>query len=135
MKVLTTMALLLLSLNAFSANIQDCQVDTTKVKGVVVLNESGNSKILEIKTSTNSEQGKKDLIKKILYIESVSIGDGKSFCELATKQYKVTEEKCLKVMKSSDLISSILEEYDESENIGLECVIGVNAKLLMQFNM
>ena len=135
MKVLTTMALLLLSLNAFSANIQDCQVDTTKVKDVVVLNEAGNSKILEIKTSTNSEQGKKDLIKKILYIESVSIGDGKSFCELATKEYKVTEAKCLKVMKSSDLISSILEEYDESENIGLECVIGVNAKLLMQFNM
>ena len=135
MKALTTMALLVLSLNAFSANIQDCQVDTTKVKDVVVLNETGNSKILEIKTSTNSEQGKKDLIKKILYIESISIGDGKGFCELATKQYKVTEEKCLKVMKSSDLISSILEEYDESENIGLECVIGVNAKLLMQFNM
>lgn len=135
MKILTTTTLMFFSLNAFSASIQDCQVDTTKVKGVVVLNEAGNSKIREIKTSTNSEQDKKDLIKKILYIESVSVGNGNSFCELATKEYKVTEEKCLKVMKSRDLISSILEEYDESEHIGLECVIGVNAKLLMQFNM
>lgn len=135
MKALTTTALMFLSLNAFSASIQECQVDSTKLKGIVVLNEAGNSKIEEIKKLNKSELEKKDLIKTILYIESVSIGDGKSFCELASKEYKVTEEKCLKVMKSRDLISSILEEYDESENIELECVIGVNAKLLMQFNM
>lgn len=135
MKVLTATALMIFSLNAFSASIQDCQVDSTKLKGIVVLNDVGNSKIQEIKNSNNSEQGKKELIKSILYIESLSIGDGKSFCDLASKEYKVTEEKCLKVMKSRDLISSILEEYDESENIKLECVIGVNAKLLMQFNM
>ncbi|MBC7538752.1 MAG: hypothetical protein H7281_08025 [Bacteriovorax sp.] len=136
MKKMTAALLLLLSVNAFSAQIQNCKFEQgTNIRNVVILNDKGNSSIQKILSSSKSTDEKKDQIKRILFIESVSIGDGNSVCELASKQYKVTEEKCQKVMKSSDLLSLTLEETDESDNISLECKIGVNAKLLMQFNM
>lgn len=134
MKTLSAIVLLFLSVNAFSAVIQDCQVEGAKVKGIVVLNEAGTNSIQKILDSKKSTAEKKAIIKKILYVETVSIGDGNSVCELAAKQYKVSEEKCLNVMKSSDVLSTILEEVDESEAT-LDCRIGITAKLLMEFNM
>ncbi|MBC7712972.1 MAG: hypothetical protein H7177_06520 [Rhizobacter sp.] len=135
MKVLMTTAMLLLSVNAFSATIQDCIVEGKLVPNVVLLNSAGTEGIQKILDSKDSVEMKKNLIKRILYIETLSIGDGNSVCEIATKRYNVSEEKCLKVMKSSDLMSAILEESDPSEAPTLECKIGVTAMLSMQFNM
>lgn len=128
--------LLLLSMNTvMAAEIKNCQVEGSLVKNVITLNEAGTQGIQKILDSSEPSEIKKDLIKRLLFIETVSIGDGNSVCELAVKNYDVKEEKCLRVMKSSDLMSTILEESDPSENISLECKIAVTAKLLMQFNM
>ena len=135
MKVFILTALLILSTNTFGAAIEDCKVDNTVVQNVVVLNGTGISSIADIVNSNKSADVKNNLIKKILYIETVSNGAGSSVCELAVKKYNVTEEKCLKVMKSSDLIATILEESTPDETTTLECKIGVTAKLLMSFNM
>ncbi len=134
MKTLTAMALLLLSLNLFAAEVVDCSIDGTIVKNVVVLNDAGNESIQKILGSKKSLEEKKDLIKRVLFIETVSIADGKSVCELSTKSYNVEEEKCLRVMKSRDLMSAILEDSSDIEAT-LACKIGVTAKLQMQFNM
>lgn len=136
MKKMTAAVLFLISANAFSAQIQNCTFEQgTIVRNVVLLNDTGNSGIQEILSSKKTDDEKKDQIKRIFYIETLSVGDGKSVCELATKQYNVTKEKCEKVMKSRDMLALTLEETDAADNISLECKIGVNAKLLMQFNM
>ncbi|MBC7427348.1 MAG: hypothetical protein H7336_01970 [Bacteriovorax sp.] len=135
MKTLTAISLLALSLNAFSAVVQDCKVENNVVQNVVVLKPEGTAAIQKILDTKDSAEMKQNLIKRILYIETLSIGDGISVCELAVSKYKVSEEKCLKVMKSSDLMSAIMEESDPSETTSLECIIGVTAKLSMLFSM
>lgn len=134
MKALSAIALLFLSVNAFSAQVQDCKIGDTILKNVVILNNEGAESIQKILDSSKSLEEKKDLIKRIIYIETLSIGDGKSVCELATKQYNVTEEKCMKVMKSKDLISVILEDATDID-LSLNCRIGAEAKIHMEFNM
>lgn len=134
MKILTVMALILLSMNIFAAEIENCKIDGTVVTNVVVLNNSGVESIQKILDSKKSEEEKRDLIKRVLYIETVSIADGKSICELATTTYNVSEEKCMSVMKSRDLMESILEDSSDIQAT-LACKIGVTSKLQMQFNM
>ncbi len=134
MKALAAIALLLLSLNALSAQVQDCKYGSTTLKNVVVLNDAGAESIQKILDTKKSLEEKKDLIKRVLYIETVSIGDGKSVCELATKQYNVSEEKCMRVMKSSDLLSVILEDASDID-LSLNCRIGAEAGIQMGFNM
>jgi hypothetical protein len=124
---------MVLATNAFSAQVKNCKVEGTLVKNVVTLSDEGNKVVANILLSEKSNEEKKKLIKSALFVESVNIGDGNSVCDIAKKQYNVTEEKCSSVMRSRDLLELIVD--DQSTDVALDCKIGVNAKLLMQFKM
>lgn len=133
MKTIITCLVLLMSVSAMSAEIVDCQIDGVTVKNVVVPSAQATSSIQAVLDSDKEMAVKKQTIRSLIFIDSVSIGDGDSLCELATTQYKVTNEKCSKVVGSRDLAESVIDSDDLDAT--LECKIGVSAQMLMQFNL
>jgi len=133
MKTVLASLVLLLSASAMSAEIIDCQIDGVVVKNVVVPSAQATSSIQSVLDSDKELAVKKQTIRSLIFIESASIGDGDSLCDLATKQYKVSSEKCSKVTGSRDLAESVIDSDDLDAS--LECKIGVSAQMLMQFNL
>jgi hypothetical protein len=134
MKIFITTSLMLISLNAFSATVKDCQTKSDLRKDVIVVSGAGIESIKKILSSKETQEKKKELAKSILSIESLSIGDGNSVCEMASSKYAVKEEHCMDVMKSDDLVSALVEGGSATDE-SLDCSIGVTSKLLMIFDM
>lgn len=135
MKAFILVAATLASFNSFGASIKDCDIAGRTMNNVIVPSAVGTKSIKKILNSQKTEEQKTELVKKVLYVEGVSIGDGKSICDLAQSTYSTSEETCMDVLDSDDLLVSIMENYEEAEFGELDCVIGVSAKLFMQFKM
>ncbi len=134
MKKLISIFALLLSVNSMAAEIKNCKLEGRTLSNIVVPSTQAVESINSVLLSRTTVAKQREQIKSILYIEGVSIGDGKSLCDLAKKTYKVNNE-CEKVLASRDLIDLIIEDSSDIEDLTLECKVGINAKLLMEFKM
>lgn len=137
MKTLIFAFSILISTAAMSAQIKNCRVENKEIKNIVVLNDINVNAISNILNSSDSASDKSSAIKGVLLTEATSIGLGNSFCELASKSYKIkgnAKDKCYKTLKSSDLIHEILDVETEKMT-SLNCKIGITAKLLMEFDL
>lgn len=134
MKIIS-MCALLMTTTAFGGEVKNCKLEGKTMTNIVLPNDVAVKSIGKVLQSKISTEQQRKQIKAILYIEGISIGDGKSMCDLAEKNYNVTAEKCEDVLESNDLIDLILEDSSDIKDLTLGCKIGINAKLLMQFNM
>lgn len=132
-KVLLALGLIL-SMNTFSAELVTCKIEGTTQKNVIVPDREVINSIINVLNSSKNEIEKIKTIKSALYIDAISIGDGKSFCDLASKNYSVDQEKCVKLLKSTDFANQILIENELNPN-KLACMIGMNAKVILGFKM
>lgn len=125
----------LLSLQAFSAETKTCSYKNKKIDGVVVPGKVATESIQKVLSSNKSSEEKAASIKSLLYIEGISLGDGSSLCEVAVLEYGVTEEKCMKVLRTNDVISQIMSDYSDIRNLTLECQIGLEIGVQLGFKM
>ena len=96
---------------------------------------SAKCKEAKFRPSNKSSEEKAASIKSLLYIEGISLGDGSSLCEVAVLEYGVTEEKCMKVLRTNDVISQIMSDYSDIRNLTLECQIGLEIGVQLGFKM
>jgi hypothetical protein len=131
MKIFFILALMI-SFNSFAGELKTCKIQGQVFRNTVVPNDVAIKSITKILNSKETDLEKSNKIKSILFIEGVSVGDGKSLCDLAVANYNVTQEKCMDTLKSSELLHDIL---DQDLKGSLSCKIGLSAKLLMSFKM
>lgn len=125
----------LLSLQTFGAEIKTCFYNNKKIEGVVVPGQVSTESIQKVLSSSKTNAEKAASIKSLLYIEGISLGDGSSLCEVAVLEYAVTEEKCMKVLRTNDVISQIMSDYSDVRNLTLECQIGLEIGVQLGFKM
>lgn len=135
MKKSAIVFLTLMSLQAFGAEIKTCSYNNKKIEGVVVPGKVATESIQKVLSSNKSSEEKAASIKSLLYIEGISLGDGSSLCEVAVLEYGVTEEKCMKVLRTNDVISQIMSDYSDVRNLTLECQIGLEIGVQLGFKM
>ncbi len=130
MKSLLAIIVLSATFNTFAAE-KVCSVEGNKIK-VTVPSKVAVTSINKVLNSTISEQEKVKSIKSLLYIDGISIGDSKSFCDQIVAKKLADQEKCLDALTSSEVIHDIL---DTTTGVSLDCRIGITAHLLLNFNM
>ncbi len=135
MKLILFLVLSILTTKTFSAEIKTCKINYIVVKNVVVPSAKTTISIANEISSTKTDEAKIDAIKRILYIEGVSIGDEKSYCDLAIKTYKVDSEKCLRALRTDDIIEQFLVKNSDAKNLSLQCQIGLEFKVQLDFKM
>ncbi len=134
MKNLISLFAVLLSVNTMAAEVKNCKLEGSTLSNIVVPSKQATDSINSVLLSRTTIAKQREQIKSILYIEGISIGDDKSLCDLAKKTYKVNNE-CGKVLASRDLIDLIMEDSSDIQDLTLDCKVGINAKLLMEFKM
>lgn len=135
MKIAALILLSVLSSQSFSAEIKSCSLNGTVLKNIVVPNKATSKSIEGIILSNKTKAEKLSLIKSLLYIEGVSIGDGKSFCELSLKAYNTSEEKCMRVLRTDDVLNQFLVDNSDMKDLTVECLIGIELGMQLGFKM
>jgi hypothetical protein len=133
MKILICLLAMSFSLNSFSAEVKNCLIQGKKINNIIVPSNTTIKSIDLVLKSDKSRAEKEKSILANLYVEAVSIGDGKSMCDLATKKYNISQEKCEAVLTTTDTIHDLFSA--DFKNVSTECNIGVSAHFFFGFKM
>lgn len=134
-KMVMIIGLFLFSLNAFSSDVVSCKAYGKTIHNVIVPSQITVDSIDKAIKSNRTEEEKVSTISSLLYIDAVSLGEGDSFCELAFNNQNVSMEKCLKAMRTKDIIKQIIKNADEQEVENLACRIGLEIGVQLGFRM
>lgn len=129
-------AFLLVSFNSvMAAEVQDCVINGHTLKNIAVPGPIVTLSIDDVLKSNKDDASKVKEIRNLMKLAVTNSSHAPGLCKLATSLYKnVAEEKCVKAATSRDLAENLIDEADMLD-VSLECKIGVNAKLLMEFSM
>jgi hypothetical protein len=134
-KITLLFCLSLLSLSAFSSEVVSCKAYGRTFSNVIVPSEITVESIDKAIKSNKTNEEKIRIISSLLYIDAVSLGDGDSFCELAFNNQGIPMAKCLKAMKTEDIIQQIIKDANEPEVENLKCRIGLELAVQLGFKM
>jgi len=135
MKIAMLVLLSTFSFQIFSAEIKSCSMNGNILKNVVVPSKATSKSIEGIILSSKSREEKISSMKNLLYVDGLSVGDGKSFCELSLKAYNANEEKCLRVLRTDDVLNQLLVDNSDVKDLTIECLIGLELGVQLGFRM
>lgn len=130
MKSVIAILAILFSMNSFAAHFKTCDWNGNKRRFVVP-----NKEALElIRDSLKVQGAPEDKIKEVesivLLEEESSASESPSVCDLVSKAYRVSSEKCKRSFRTEGFLYLMKMDKKAIEDSRFDCKVGLNIRLL-----
>ncbi|MCC7404158.1 MAG: hypothetical protein IT288_07140 [Bdellovibrionales bacterium] len=117
---------------------QRYRVIVERQQKLVLFDDATISRVQEIANSKSTRDEKRKVLKALFFVIGASLGDGKSYCDVAVREYfplpveKSRLDRCLDALTSDEFMYNLTDDIAPVEEVQtVNLLLAKTAKLLM----